>query len=198
MHVTFGWRIGAVGLLVLGVIAGCGSGDDDTEGVAASAPTTTAAPAPTTTIDLLSQIESDFAGLHLGLLEEFPGLRAVFYHDPAGWATEDLSTDEGATWCHHAWYEWAVTEATAPDQFTVTYTPTVEDCAPGNQPLVLHVTGREVRNGQTVFTGEYEAPAGSTVERTVERTVCTEAIEDWPSVCAIELPLDAPAEAPRA
>ncbi|MGQ0805159.1 MAG: hypothetical protein ACT4PI_15020 [Actinomycetota bacterium] len=167
--------------LILGVLAGCGGSDggsDDSGG-------------PPTTADLAAQLALEIGEFHLSRISEIPDLRAIFHHDTDGTAVEDTSLDAGATWCRRATYTWTIEDAVADDDFVVRYTLVTEnpDCSPTGTPFVLHVTGREQRDGQTVLTGEYTTPAGLHVER----TVCEETISDWPDVCGLEVTLPPPA-----
>lgn len=147
-----------------------------------------AAARPTTAAELADRLRFEIGELHLSRINEIPDLRAVFYHDPDGWAVEDTSLDAGVTWCRHASYTWEIADVVAEDDFVVRYTPSAEnpDCYPLGQPLVLHVTGRRQRDGREVLTGEYTAGLH------VERTVCREGISAWPEVCGQRLPLPAP------
>lgn len=165
---------------VLGLLAGCGgSGGGSDE-----------ADRPTTTVDLADRLGLELGEFHLSRITEIPDLRAIFHHDRDGTAVEDTSLDAGATWCRRATYTWAIEDAVADDDFVVRYTLVTEnpDCSPTGTPFVLHVTGREQRDGQAVLTGEYTTPAGLSVER----TVCEETISDWPAVCGYEPTLPPP------
>jgi hypothetical protein len=192
---------GTVGTLLalaclLAGATGCG-GDDDTDD-AATAPsvesTTTASDrqgATTTTVDVATRVEESFGALHRSTIAEIPGLIALFYHDPGGWAVEDVSLDNGATWCRHAWYTWQITDVVSEQDYRVNYTTTAEDCAPLG-PLVLHVTGRSEGPDGVVLTGEYTTPANLHVER----TVCEGTIEDWDDVCGLSSGLGEPTAKP--
>lgn len=176
-----GRKVVAGAAAVLGLLAGCGGSDEGSD----------AAGGPTTTVALAEQLRSEIGELHLSRIAEIPDLRAIFHHDSDGTAVEDTSLDAGATWCRRASYTWAIEEVVAEDDFVVRYTLVEEspDCAPTGTPFVLHVTGREQRDGADVLTGEYTTPAGLHVER----TVCEETISDWPDVCGVEVALPPPA-----
>jgi hypothetical protein len=196
MRVALFRVFGAFLLLTVAVVgAGCGGSDDETAADTTAAETTSPRPSSTTaTQDLREQISSELGTLHRSTIAEVPGLRALFYHHPDGWAVEDTSLDNGATWCRHAWYTWNVTDAVAPDDFTVTYTPTFEnpDCVPLGQPLTLHVLSREVNDdGAVVLTGEYQ-PGGLHVER----TICSGTIDDYEDVCGLGSELGEPTPEP--
>ena len=175
-----GRRLLAGAAAVLGLLAGCGgSGGGSDE-----------ADRPTTTVDQAEELRLGIGELHLSQIAEIPDLRAIFHHDHDGTAVEDTSLDAGATWCRRATYTWAIEDVVADDDFVVRYTLVTEnpDCSPTGTPFVLHVTGREQRDGQTVLTGEYTTPAGLHVER----TVCDDMLADWPEVCGLEVSLPPP------
>ena len=174
-----------VAAVVGAIAAACGGSSDGSSGERGSEPSTTA--------PLEDELRDGLGEFHLSRISEIPDLRAVFHHNPDGWAVEDTSLDAGATWCRHAYYRWEITEATSEDEFVVTYTTTYEnpDCYPLNQPLVLQVTAREQRGDVTVLQGVY-----TNAGLHVERTVCDESIADWPDVCGEELPLPEPTEDP--
>jgi hypothetical protein len=175
----------AVTLALAALVGSCG--DDDDGGATRSASSTTAAE------DVAHAVRRDLGALHRSTIREVPGLVALFYHDPDGWAVEDTSFDEGATWCRHAWYRWELTDVVADDDFTVRYSPTAENpaCAPLGEALVLHVTSRRTRDGRSVLTGEY-VNAGLHAER----TVCPGTIDDFADVCGESSGLGAPTEGP--
>jgi hypothetical protein len=145
------------------------------------------------TTTLVATVRDDLGALHQSRIQEVPSLIALFYHHPDGWAVEDTSLDNGATWCRHAWYQWELRDVAAPDDFTIRYTPAVEspDCAPIGQPLVLDVGARSRRDGLVVLTGEYLG-----VGLHAERTVCPGTLDDFEDVCGQSSGLGAPTERP--
>jgi hypothetical protein len=176
------WRAAAAAVVVASSPIACDSDD-----AARSRPSTTS------TTDLRSRVRADLGALHRSTIREVPGLVALFYHHPEGWAVEDTSFDAGATWCRHAWYRWDVVETSAPDAFTIRYTPTSENpsCAPLGAPLVLDVRERTRRDGADVLVGEYRAGLLHN-----ERTVCPGTLAEWRDVCGESSGLGPPTPVP--
>jgi hypothetical protein len=92
-------------------LGACGANDDR-----ASRATTTVA-RTTTSRSVEAQVRAQLRSLHRSTIAEVPRLVALFYHHPDGWAVEDTSLDDGATWCRHAWYRWDVTAVNAIDDY---------------------------------------------------------------------------------
>ena len=174
-------RVGRTALVIAVLVGACGSSGNGDRG----------SDRPTATTSLTERLTAELGDVHLSMIAEIPDLRAVFHHSADGTAVEDTSLDRGVTWCRRASYTWTVEDVIDDDDFVVRYTLVEEspDCVPTGTPFVLHVTGREKRDGATVFTGEYTTPAGLHVER----TVCDETIADWPNVCGLEVSLPPPA-----
>jgi hypothetical protein len=83
-------------------------------------------------------------------------------------------------WCVSDVYDWTITDATSPTDFTVAYvrSKVFPECADQdfNQQFALHVTGVREEGGRTVYDGTYEFPGG-TEFRTI-RTVCSRTWND--------------------
>jgi hypothetical protein len=176
-------------LLACAVLSACGGPDDATTRATTIAPTTTT----TTVRSVEDEVRAQLGALHRSTIREVPGLVALFYHHPSGWAVEDTSLDDGETWCRHAWYRWNITEANAADDFTISYTPTTEnpDCVPIGEPLVLHVSSRTQRDGLVQLTGDYQSG-----ELHATRTICPGTIDDFEDVCGLRSGLDPPTGQP--
>jgi hypothetical protein len=168
-------------------LGACGDGDGTAQ------PATTTVARTTTTRSVEAQVRAQLGSLHRSTIAEVPRLVALFYHHPDGWAVEDTSLDDGATWCRHAWYRWDVTAANATDDFKVSYAPTTEnpDCVPVGQPLVLHITARREVAGQVQLTGEYQPGALHAT-----RTICPGTIDDFDDVCGLRSGLGPPTARP--
>jgi hypothetical protein len=156
---------------------------------ACAAADSTAETSTSTTISAADRVRVDLGTLHRSRIREIPRLIALFYHSPGGWAVEDTTFDDGATWCRHAWYRYTVERVKGPRDFVVVYHPTKENpkCVPLGVDLRLHVTKRATEDGRTVFAGEY---TGQKLH--VERTVCECSLDDHDDVCGESSGLGAP------
>jgi hypothetical protein len=182
-------RFAAVIVAVATVGAACSS--DDTDGSAAPDEPATSSPAPATTgaVTLTEQITADFQGVQLDVIGDTaqPGSTTMFFQEGTQAAVGTWkSADE---WCHAEDFDWSVTDATSPDDFTVRYVRTdahPECLAPaGDERFTLHITGRSDVDGRTVYDGTYRYPNGATFPTT--RTVCGATVDD-PDRCGVDTP----------
>jgi hypothetical protein len=90
-------------------------------------------------------------------------------------------------WCVSDVYDWTITDATSPTDFTVAYvrSKVFPECADQdfNQQFALHVTGVREEGGRTVYAGTYEFSGGT--EFPAVRTVCSLTWDD-PDRCGID------------
>lgn len=145
-------------------------------------------------VSLEEMVTAAFEGVQLDIIDHTaePGFTTMFFQDGSWaamgtWLTEDQ-------WCLAGVYDWTVTDATSPTDFTVSYerAEAFPDCveSAGDQSFDFHVTGVHTSGGRTVFEGDYVYPNGGGFAAT--RTVCG-TTWDHPDRCGVATPgLDVP------
>lgn len=164
----------ALVIAVATVMSGCS--DEPSSSAATNAPTTTSTEATSTTEapTLEDQITADFQGVQLDMIEGTPepGLTTIFFQEGswaamATWKSED-------EWCLAGVFDWTVTDATSPTEFTVQYdrTEAFPEClaAPTDERFALEVAGMHQTAGRPVYDATFVYPGD--VERSTVRTVC--------------------------
>lgn len=185
-------RLTALSLALVAVVAlsasACSS--DDTAAAEEPAPTSAVdATATTEPASLEEQVTAAFEGVQLDIIDHTaePGFTTMFFQD-GSWAAMGtwLTADH---WCLAGLYDWSVTDATSPTDFTVSYerTEAFPDCveSAGDQSFAFHVTGVHGSAGRTVFEGDYVYPDGGGFPAT--RTVCG-TTWDHPDRCGVATP----------
>jgi hypothetical protein len=142
-----------------------------------------------------ARISADFQGIQLDVIGgvSAPGATTMFFQVDkwaamANWVTAD-------TWCVSDVYDWTITDATSPTEFTIEYvrSEVFPDCADQdyNQQFALHITGGREEDGRMIYDGTYEFPGGT--EFQAVRTVCSLTWDD-PDRCGVDTPgLEVPA-----
>lgn len=182
-----------VAALALGGAA-CSSSESGTPAAAAEAAPTTTAPSTTAPLTSVELATAAFQGVQLDIIDHTPepGFTTMFFQD-GSWAAMGTWLTEDA-WCLAGLYDWTVTEATSPTDFTVSYerTEAFPDCieSAGDESFEFHVRGVHTSGGRTVFEGDYVYPTGGGFPAT--RTVCG-TTWDHPDRCGVATPgLDVP------
>ncbi len=160
------------------------------------APTTTVAPTTTAPPTLKEQIAASFQGVQLDVIggAPAPGATTMFFQ-VGEWAAMGLWRTADS-WCVSDAYDWTVTGATSPTDFTVDYVqsavfPECPDAGDFDKEFTFHVTGVREESGRTLYDGTYTHPGG--IEFPAVRTVCSATWDD-PDRCGIETPgLEVPA-----
>jgi hypothetical protein len=199
MHRTSRTAASLIALLLSVAVAGSGCSSDAASSSATTKTTdATTTTEPTTTTEaptLEERIAADFQGVQLDVVGDgpAPGGTSMFFQD-GSWAAAAAwkSQDE---WCLAGLFDWTVTDAKSPTDFTIQYerTKAFPECVdiPADQQFALHVTGTNEQGGRTVYDAKYAYPDAKGFAAT--RTVCSTTWDD-PDRCGLDTPgLEVPA-----
>jgi hypothetical protein len=105
------------------------------------------------------------------------------------WAAMGLWRTADA-WCVSDVYDWTVTDATSPTDFTVNYVrsavfPECPDAGDFDKQFAFHVTGVREEGGRTIYDGTYTHPGD--IQFPSVRTVCSATWDD-PDRCGVDTP----------
>jgi hypothetical protein len=193
MHRTSRTIASLIALLLSVAVAGSGCSSDP---ASSSATTKTTEVTTTTEVPTLEeQIAADFQGVQLDVVGDSPapGGTSMFFQD-GRWAAAAAWKSQNK-WCLAGLYDWTVTDAKSPTDFTIRYerTKAFPECVdiPADQQFALHVTGTNEQDGRTVYDAMYTYPGAKGFAAT--RTVCSTTWDD-PDRCGLDTPgLEVPA-----